>query len=165
MELWDIYDKCLERTERTHIRGEVLKEEEYHLIVHIFPYNSKGEILIQKRAKTVKTKPGMWAATGGSVVAGETAWEGCKRELKEEIGLIATKENAELFGIQKKGNHFRSIWLVKSDVDIAEVVLQEEEVEDAKWVTPNEVRQMVRENIFWGYEYLERLFERIKEIH
>ena len=163
MELWDIYDNCFEKTGRTHVRGEELKEGDYHLIVHIFPFNSKGEILIQKRADTVKTKPGMWAATGGSVVAGETAWEGCQRELKEEIGLIATKENTELLAVLRKKNRFRSIWVIKSDVEARQLTLQEEEVADVKWVTADEIRQMVKDGIFWGYDYLEWLFQKVNE--
>lgn len=164
MELWDIYDQCFEKTGRIHIRGEELKEGDYHLIVHVFPVNPKGEILIQKRADTVKTKPGIWAATGGSVIAGETAWEGCKRELKEEIGLAANKENTQLMGIIKKKDRFRSIWVIQCDAALNELTLQKEEVAEAKWASLDEIRQMVKEQTFWAYDYLEWLFEKIEDM-
>ena len=48
MEQWDIYDKCFVKTGRTHERGKTLEEGDYHLVVHIYPINSKGQILIQK---------------------------------------------------------------------------------------------------------------------
>lgn len=53
MELWDLYDGCFKKTGRTHERGKPLPEGQYHLVVHIYPINRKGEILIQKRLDTV----------------------------------------------------------------------------------------------------------------
>ena len=164
MELWDVYDQCMQKTGRTHVRGEDLPEGDYHLIVHVYPINSKGEILIQKRADTVKTKPGLWATTGGSVVAGEDFFQGCKRELKEELGLMATQENTRLISLTQKPNRFRTVWFVRTEVDASECVLQEEEVADVKWATPDTIRKMIADGEFWHYDYIEWLFEKIEEV-
>ncbi|WP_367280551.1 NUDIX domain-containing protein, partial [uncultured Desulfovibrio sp.] len=43
--------------------------------------------IIQRRAQGVSWKPGLWAVTGGSALAGEGPFEAALRELREEIGL------------------------------------------------------------------------------
>ena len=49
MELWDVYDVVRNKTGRTMVRGETFAEGDYHLVVHVCIFNSKGEMLIQKR--------------------------------------------------------------------------------------------------------------------
>ena len=44
VELWDILDKDGRLTGRTVEKGRPLKEGEYHLIVHIWIRNSKGDL-------------------------------------------------------------------------------------------------------------------------
>jgi len=163
MEIWDIYDDCFEKTERTHERGKPLAKGDNHLVVHIYPINSKKEILIQKRLDTINWKPGFWAATGGSAIAGEDAWTACKRELKEELGIVATKENSIFAMVSKRHDHFSTIWIVKTDIKLQELSLQPEEVADAKWVTPEEIKRMIAEGIFIDYSYLDYFFRFIQE--
>lgn len=71
MEYWDLYTKYRERTERTHMRGEELSEGLYHLVVHVWIRNPKGEYLISQRAASRPTFPLMWECVGGSVLQGE----------------------------------------------------------------------------------------------
>ena len=49
MELWDIYDENRTRTSKTMVRGEPIKDGDYHLVVHVCIFNSKGQMLIQKK--------------------------------------------------------------------------------------------------------------------
>ena len=59
-ELWDIYDGSRIKTGKIAIRGvDVLKENEYHIVVTGVILNLKNEILITKRAP-FKTFPLMW---------------------------------------------------------------------------------------------------------
>lgn len=162
MELWDVYNQCMQKTGRTHVRGVPLKEGDYHLIVHVYPVNSKGEILIQKRAPHVKTKANMWATTGGSVIAGEDFYQGGMRELREELGIEVSEEDVRLISVMERPNRFRAVWLVRTDVDISDLKLQKEEVADAMWATPDRIRQMVKSGEFWHYDYLEWLFRKIE---
>jgi len=43
MEIWDILDKNGNMTGKTITRGDNLRDGEYHLIVHIWIINGKGE--------------------------------------------------------------------------------------------------------------------------
>ena len=71
VEIWDLYDAQGEKTGKTMIRGEAIPIGFYHIGVHIWPMNDKGELLIQRRSMGVQWKPGIWAVTGGSAVSGE----------------------------------------------------------------------------------------------
>lgn len=162
MELWDIYDNCFNKTCRTHVRGEQLVQGDNHLVVHIYPVNSKGEILIQKRQDTLGWKPGYWAATGGSAVVGEDAWTACRRELQEELGILAETENSENCLMVKRHDNFCTVWIIRTDIRLEQLILQSAEVADVKWATPMEIRNMVKEDTFIDYDYLEYLFNFIR---
>lgn len=45
MEKWDLYAKYREKTGKEHIRGEMIPEGFYHLVVHVWIRNRKGDIL------------------------------------------------------------------------------------------------------------------------
>ena len=65
----------------------------YHKPAWIWFYNSKGEILVQKRAMCKKKFPGLWdMSCAGHVDAGETSKQGAIREAKEEIGVDVSEE-------------------------------------------------------------------------
>lgn len=161
MELWDVYDNCFNKTGRTHVRGEKLAEGDNHLVVHVYPVNSNGELLIQKRLDTISWKPGYWAATGGSAVTGEDAWTACQRELLEEMGIQAEKEQSEYCYMVKRHDNFCTVWIVWTDIEIDALSLQPTEVADAKWATQEEIQAMVKEGKFIDYCYLDYLFNYI----
>ena len=105
-EIWDLYNSKRQLLGKTMLRGEEIPAGCYHLAVHIWPVNNKGEYLIQKRAATVQWKPNIWAVTGGSAVAGEDALTAAMRELKEELGFIASKEQMKELACLKRSNSF-----------------------------------------------------------
>lgn len=146
-ELWDIYDINKNKTGRTAERGVYkLKEGEYHLIVNAIIINSKKEILISQRAEH-KTHGLMWECSGGSVLAGESSLEGMLRELKEELGLVFTKEEAIELKELRRDNvppDFKTLWLFGKDIDIKDVKFTDNEAIDAKWVSIDEFENMYK---------------------
>ncbi len=44
----------------------------------------------------------------------------------------------------KRKYDFVDVWLVKQDFNIDELILQEEEVAEAKWATINEIRSLMK---------------------
>ena len=93
-----------------------------------------------------------------------TFFDGCKRELKEELGLTATEENTRLVAMMQKPNRFRAVWLVRTEASLSDLSLQKEEVADAKWATPEMIRELVKTGEFWEYDYLDWLFEKIDQV-
>ena len=59
-------------------------------------------------------------------------------------------------GCEGKALYFT--WVFRQDVDIADVRLQNGETADARWVTAQQLREMVAEGTFIPYDYLEELF-------
>lgn len=96
MEKWDLYTKYREKTGKEHIRGEEIPEGFYHLVVHVWIRNRKGEYLISQRSASRPTFPLMWECVGGSVIKGESSIEGAVREVKEEVGLDLEQEAGRL---------------------------------------------------------------------
>ena len=67
-EIWDLYNEKRELLGKDHVRGEQLPIDGYHLVVHVWIRNSKGEYLISQRSANRPTYPLMWECVGGSVV-------------------------------------------------------------------------------------------------
>ena len=93
-------------------RKEALEKGIIHRIVQTFLVNSKGELLIQKRADTLASSAGKWdSSSAGHVDEGEEYIKAALREAEEEIGVkgillkelikIRTEENLEM-GKQKR---------------------------------------------------------------
>lgn len=106
--------------------------------------NSKGEFLIQKRSPNKKTFPNMWSQTGGGVDEGETTLQAALRECNEELGISIDLNNIELILSFKRKFDFVDVWLVKQDIDISNIVLQEEEVSEVKWSSIDEIRELMK---------------------
>ena len=66
------------------------------------------------------------------------------RECKEELGISFKTENIEFILSFKRKNDFVDVWLIKQDINISDIVLQEEEVSDVKWATLDEIRDLMR---------------------
>ena len=118
MEIWDLYDANKNLIGKTHIRGEELPDDGYHLVVHCWIRNSEGKYLISQRSATKATYPLMFECVGGSVIAGEDSKQGALREILEEVGLDLTEAKAEVaftktrgFIDGKKFNDIMYVWL------------------------------------------------------
>lgn len=153
MELWDVYDKDRNITGKTVERGTYMAENEYHLVVQVWIKNEDNQWLISKRAPH-KSQGLRWEPTGGSVLAGETSLEGALREVKEELGITLDSERGYLFKSFRREKFtwanpgFLDIWVFKNSTPIEDVVLQEEETIDAKWVTAEEILQLMEADKF-----------------
>jgi isopentenyldiphosphate isomerase len=160
MELWDLLDRNRMKTGKTITRGEEMRKEDYHLVVHVWIMNDEGEFLIQQRQPWKIGWPNSWdCAAAGSAVVGDTSKQAVIREVKEELGIdLDRRELEHLFTIQFK-NGFDDIWFVKQNMGIESLKLQVEEVQDAKWVSFETIQQMIVDGTFIPYSYLEVLIE------
>lgn len=63
-------------------------ETKLHLAFSIFLFNSKGELLLQQRAASKKTWPGVWSnSCCGHVMLHEKTIDAARRRLKYELGI------------------------------------------------------------------------------
>lgn len=119
-------------------------EGEYSQGSHVWIINSKGELLIQKRTPTKKLYPNLWSITSGGTDTGETTLETAFREVKEELGIELKLEEVELMMSYKRNHDFVDVWLVRKDIDLKNIVMQPEEVAEVKWVTAEELNEMIQ---------------------
>lgn len=152
MELWDIYDENRIPTGRSMVRGDLIKDGDYHLVVHICIFNDKGEMLIQQRQPFKKGWSNLWdVSVGGSAVKGDSSRAAAEREVLEELGLKIDLDNIRpRFTVNFK-NGFDDFYCIEQNVDISELKLQYEEVQNVKWATKDEIKQMIDDEIFIPY--------------
>ena len=149
MELWDLYNEQRELTGRDHVRGEEVPQGFYHLVVHIWIRNSKGEYLISQRSADRPVYPLMWECVGGSVTKGEDSLTGALRETKEEVGLTLSPEDGKLVysvvGRVVNGVKFRDIvdvWLFEYDGPVSLEQATTKEVAQTVWMTKKQIQEL-----------------------
>ena len=154
-EIIDILDENTgQKTGKTISKNEAHRTGEWHGSIHVLIVDNKKErTLLQKRCANKKLYPNTWdIAVGGHISAGEDALLSAKRELEEELGLNSDDYEIKYIETIKEklnnngviSNEFVSIFIVYSDIDIANIKLQVEEVSEAKWCTKEELNEFVK---------------------
>lgn len=149
MEQRDLYDENRNLTGEAIFKNEEIPAGYFILIVVAFIQNSEGKFLIQKRSKE---KGGEWAFTGGHPKTGETSLQGIKTEIKEELGIDV--DNPILFKEASGKNTYCDLYYINKNVNLADVVIQEEEVSEVKFVTKEEIEEMFKNGTFKKGHYM-----------
>ncbi len=149
MELWDLYNEQRERTGRDHVRGDEIPQGFYHLVVHVWIRNSKGQYLISQRSADRPTCPLLWECVGGSVVKGEDSLTGALRETREEVGIVLSPEDGErvysVVGRIVNGVKFSDIldvWLFEYDGPVSLEQATTKEVAQTAWMTKEQIKEL-----------------------
>jgi 8-oxo-dGTP pyrophosphatase MutT (NUDIX family)/GNAT superfamily N-acetyltransferase len=170
-EIWDVYDINRNKTGRYAERGRKMAAGDYHLVVHVWKHNGKGEWLIDKRAPARGTSiDGKWETTGGSALAGDDSLTAALRETKEELGIDLDPQKGVLFHTTTRhGNDghtwLQDAWVFEHNCPIEDVRFQEGETCDAMWASPDKIREMMAAGEFlseWFYPYFEEMVEKWK---
>lgn len=147
MELLDVYDSNGFTTGRIVERGNKnieLKDNEHIAVGVIYIQNNEGNFLMQK---TSSKKGGLYSSTGGHVDSGETPLESIKREVEEELGINIDNENIEELGFLLYDMPLRYMFYLKKDIDIDKVVIQEEEVEFVKYMSADQINELINKKM------------------
>ena len=143
MEYNDIYDRNRRRTGRFHLRGTRWRRGEYGLIVCVWVYDGKGKVLLTQRAPE-KSFAGTWENSGGAAKAGENSLRAIRRELLEETGIRAEESEFELLESRRVRDAFFDFYCLKNSTPVEDIILQPGETTDVKWVTFDEIHQMIK---------------------
>lgn len=144
MELIDLLNSRKELTGETCERNEV-PDGKYRLSIHIWIVNDQNEILIQQRSANKRFFPNMWSNTGGACISGETSIQTVIRELKEELDVTPNIDNLEFIASYKREKDFVDVWVLKQNIDTKDLKFNDEEAQDAKWVTIEEWENLLME--------------------
>lgn len=125
-----------------HKTRNAVNKEDIYRVSALWIINSKGEILLARRHHTKSHHPNMWGpAVAGTVEEGETYASNMIKETEEEIGLKYIKPTlGPKMEITGEHHHFTQWFTLKVDKDINDFKIQEDEVEEIKWFTPQELR-------------------------
>ena len=165
-EIWDLYNENRELLGKDHVRGEQLPIDGYHLVVHVWIRNSKGEYLISQRSANRPTNPLMWECVDGSVVKGEDSLQGVLREVKEEVGIDLLPEKGQVvlsdikkieFG--KVVNKIVDVWLFDYDGEVDLGNATTDEVAQVAWMNREQIKELFDANMF--VETLEYFFTEV----
>ena len=154
-EIWDLYNENKELLGKDHVRGEQLPIDGYHLVVHVWIRNSKGQYLISQRSANRPTFPLVWECVDGSVVKGEDSLQGALREVKEEVGVDLLPEKGQVilsdikkieFG--KVVNKIVDVWLFEYDGEVDLSNATTDEVAQVAWMNREQIKELFDANMF-----------------
>ena len=152
MELVDLYDENRVPLGRTAERGGPLVPGEYRTVVHVCAFDSRGRLLIQRRAEEKTLWPGRWdVSVGGGVDAGETSRQAAEREFREELGYPLDLGDLRQSVTVNFDGGFDDFFIIQKDLDLSALVLQREEVAEVRYVTEGEAEAMRADGSFIPY--------------
>ena len=110
-EIFDVVDAD-DQVTGTATRAEVHAQRLTHRAVHVFVFNKRGDLLLQKRSLLKDMCPGLWdSSVSGHLDSGESYEAAAVRELEEEMGIAAETAPEEIAritpGIETGWEHVR----------------------------------------------------------
>lgn len=143
-----------------------------HRAFSVFLYNDKKEMLIQRRALHKYHSPGLWAnACCSHPAMGEDIKKSAMERMKDEIGIETDVKELFSFIYLNKFNEslyeyeYDHVFLGKYN---GEVILNEEEVCDSKWIKLDELEKDLVNNPLkyssWFIISAPRVISYIKEV-
>ena len=174
-ELIDIVDESNNLLGVRKMKSEAFKKKLWHRASFVWIYNSKGEMLLQLRAKEKKIHPNMWdVAVAGHLGAGEEPLSAAIRETKEELGIDVSEADLKFIKVAKvldypweeMDNEFQYFYLIKFDGDPKKLVLQKEEVQKVKFFKLDDLKHELvssKEKYVDYGEYWSKMISEIKK--
>jgi 8-oxo-dGTP diphosphatase len=145
-ELWDLRDVRGDLIGGTRRRGATdWPVGAFHAVAGTCVVRHDGLVLLTLRSAT-KDHPLTWEFPAGSALAGESSLDAAVRELREETGLHANPESLHLVGRFIETSALFDLFVARA-VDVADIVLDGEEVADFEWVTIHEVARRWHEGL------------------
>eukprot|EP01026_Neomeris_dumetosa_P022468 TRINITY_DN1935_c1_g1_i1.p3 TRINITY_DN1935_c1_g1~~TRINITY_DN1935_c1_g1_i1.p3 ORF type:complete len:230 (-),score=47.41 TRINITY_DN1935_c1_g1_i1:311-1000(-) len=155
-EYFDLLDENGNPTGERKERTAVHRDGDWHRAVHVWIFvRSTGELLLQKRASCKESWAGMWdISCAGHITSGFKSLLTAQRELQEELGLELPQEAFEPLFVYKQqstdrggafiNNEFNDVYLVTlfDRLPKEAFILQDDEVEDVKYVGVEELFTM-----------------------
>jgi isopentenyl-diphosphate Delta-isomerase len=140
----DVLDEQGSKTGQVVMKKEAHDKGLWHPIVHLWIYNSKSEILLQKRSPDKIVHPNVWdVAVGGHVSAGETLMQAVLKETGEELGLTIPSTDIIFFErvkfeIEMLGGWWNRVFIwsytAPLEVEASKIKFQKEEITAMRWI-------------------------------
>lgn len=142
LDVIDENDNVIGREER----DVCLEKKLLHRAIHVFVFNSGGELLLQKRSAQKKTYPGVWTSScSGHVSAGQSYEEAAVREIEEELGIKVGKKDlieiAKFFDKNPVDTELAKVYRISHDGPFD---FGKEEVDEVKFLPVEKVKEELK---------------------
>ncbi len=135
VDIVDEQNEMIAQSSRQQMRAERLRHRATYIVVH----DGMGKILVQRRTEIKDFYPGWLDATAGGVVqSGENVLDSARREAEEELGIagVPFAEHGLFYFEEEQCRVWGALF---SCVSHGPFALQEEEVAEVCWLTPEEI--------------------------
>ena len=123
-------------------RKKVHADGDWHRAVHIWLYNSRGELILQKRSDGKDTFPGRWdVSVGGHITSGDDVMHTAHKEVEEELGIkidVSQLEKLATLATTARGsspvggdficNEYKDLFLLKYEGSVSDLKFSPDEV-------------------------------------
>ena len=125
-------------------RSEFKSGKYIHRSAHLLLFNSKREIVLQKRAPDKRVYPNQYTYSVSGAVANETPRECIEREMQEEIGIsVPCTEILTYKNFDEIEKTFNTLFEATSDEELKP---DAREMTKLKWITLEELRDDLQKN-------------------
>lgn len=134
----DVLDESGLRTGEVLSRSDTHRLGKLHRVVHLYLFDTKDRLLLQRRASTVDHFPGaLTISVLGHVDAGESSMDTVERELEEELGLSRERVSIRfLFSYRRDAvlseeyidRQFNDVYAAWGDFALSDVAVDSAEV-------------------------------------
>ncbi|MEG1426457.1 MAG: NUDIX domain-containing protein [Oscillospiraceae bacterium] len=148
MEIWDAYKKNGDKAGCDLYRDKPIPDGLYHIVSEVLVKHTDGSYLLMQRDWNKAGYPGLFeAGASGSVLKGETAYQGAKRELKEETGIYSD-DLSLIFAQSNRQNTFYFGFFCTTDCLKDSIVLQKGETISYRWLSNIEFLDFINKDEF-----------------
>ena len=139
-------------------RSVVHRKKLMHRAIHIFVFNSAGQLYLQKRSMLKDSARGKWVSScSGHVDSGEDYDSAATRELFEELGLKEPDGFERVFKespCEQTGQEFVWVYHCKAEGPFA---LDPKESSEGRWITIDKLEEWIRlhpRDFAWSFVHL-----------
>lgn len=144
-ELFDVVD-AEDRVIGAEFRSIVHRKQLMHRAIHVFVFNSAGQLYLQKRSLSKDSSPGKWVSScSGHVDSGEDYDTAALRELGEELGLYSPSKFQRVFKMspcEQTSQEF--VWVYDCKAE-GPFILNPEESSEGQWIELDGLNEWMRE--------------------
>jgi 16S rRNA (adenine1518-N6/adenine1519-N6)-dimethyltransferase len=140
-EIFDVVDendRVTHQTSRFNVHAHKLR----HRAVHVFVFNARGDLFLQKRSRWKDKCPSVWdSSAAGHVNAGDDYATTAPREIREELGVEAELEEfAALAASESTGWEFVRLYRAQHEGPFR---LPPAEIESGAFFTPEQIARWI----------------------
>lgn len=144
MEELNLYDDSGQPLNKTIIRGDKNFQPHENIKLTIIYLKCKDKYLVQKCSKE---KGGEFAITGGHVSVGNTSQTQAVIEVQEELGICIDAQKLRFLGNIYRPHAIFDVYMYDDDnLENMPLTLQRSEVEDALWLTKQQILDLIKAN-------------------